>query len=72
MFSYTGNIQSFTVPYDVTSISVSLCGSQGGANPLGVLGGLGGSVTGTLPVTPNEVLYLFVGGQSMFNGGRYI
>ena len=71
-FSYTGAMQSFTVPSDVTSISVTVCGAQGQSNAQAVLGGLGGQVTGTLAVTPSEVLYAFVGGQSLWNGGATI
>lgn len=69
-FSYTGTIQYYTVPSYVTSISVSLCGSQGAGNPYGLLGGYGGSVTGILSTTPGSVLSIFVGGQSGFNGGQ--
>lgn len=62
-FNYTGAVQTFTVPTCVTSITVDCKGAQGGAT-----GGNGGRVTCVLPVTPGDILYIYVGGQ----GGGYI
>ena len=70
-FGYTGGTQSFTVPAGVTSITVTLYGAQGGAGNAGTFaGGYEGVVTGTLAVTPGEVLTLIVAGQgaSSFSG----
>ena len=71
-FNYTGAMQTFTVPPGVTSITINAEGAQGGGNA----GGLGGSATATLPVTPGEVLEVWVGGRPTqeigpggFNGG---
>lgn len=62
--------QLFTVPSGVMSINVSVTGAQGGSvNGTGIGGGLGAAVTGTLSVTPGEVLCIFVGGSSGRNGG---
>ena len=82
-FSYTGAMQTYTVPAGITSINVSCWGAQGGSGALGnssagaTIGGPGGNgskVAGTLAVTPGEVLNIFVGGQGAtptggFNGG---
>ncbi|MES2131672.1 MAG: glycine-rich protein [Bacteroidota bacterium] len=74
-FSYTGSMQSFTVPTCVTSITVDVRGSKGGDciyNQPGTkpddLGGLGGRVVAVYTVTPGQVLNIFVGGIS-YNGG---
>lgn len=56
-FGYTGAVQNFTVPTGVTSIQVALTGAGAAA------GGAGDKVTGTLAVTPGDVLNLYVGGQ---------
>ena len=66
-FNYTGSGQTFTIPATVTNITVTLTGGSGGngGNDAGRSGGAGstaGRVTGTLAVTPGEVLTLFIGG----------
>jgi hypothetical protein len=79
-FNFTGGMQTFTVPAGVTSINIAAFGAQGGSGALGgnsVLGGTGGlgaSASGTLAVTPGQVLNIFVGGSGAtpaggFNGG---
>lgn len=70
-YSYTGSMQSFTVPACVTSITVDARGSKGGdntANNPNDPGGLGGQVTCVYPVSPGQVLNIFVGGIP-YNGG---
>lgn len=70
-FNYTGAAQSWTVPAGVTSVEVLAYGAQGGGNAWAA-GGLGGSAAATIPVTPGETLYLYVGGSGIlggFNGG---
>jgi hypothetical protein len=52
---------TFTVPAGVTSLTVTAVGG-GGAGSIPSAGGSGAKVTGTLAVTPGEVLNLFVGG----------
>lgn len=69
-FNYTGAVQNWTVPPCVTSINVTLAGAEGG----GTVGGNGAVVTGTLTVTPGQVLNIYVGGsgncpQAGWNGG---
>ncbi|TDO25890.1 beta strand repeat-containing protein, partial [Sediminibacterium goheungense] len=61
-FDYTGNIQTFTVPAGVTSITIKGIGADGG-NSLssGVNGGRGASLTGTFAVTPGQTIYMVVG-----------
>lgn len=71
-YAYTGGPQIYVVPPDVTSISVTLSGAQGDSPSGGGTGGLGGSVSATISVTPGEVLQVMVGGSGAvggFNGG---
>ena len=74
-----GGPQSFTVPAGVTSLTIAASGGEGGPAD-GARGGLGGSSTATIDVTPGEALAIFVGGagvrgtnvktvQGGFNGG---
>jgi hypothetical protein len=67
-FTYTGKEQEFKVPAGVTSIEVVAVGSEGGTARYGAAGGVGAIVTGDLPVKPEQVLYVEVGGAP-FNGG---
>jgi len=69
-FNYTGAVQNWTVPPCVTSIQILARGADGG----GANGGNGASVTGTLAVTPGQILQIRVGGSgtcptSGYNGG---
>ncbi len=75
-FNFTGAVQTFVVPSGVTSVTIQAFGAQGNANAAGVSqGGLGGSASGTLAVTPGETLFINVGGGGTtsvtggFNGG---
>ncbi|MDP3557366.1 MAG: T9SS type A sorting domain-containing protein [Bacteroidota bacterium] len=68
-YNYTGSSQSITIPTGVTQITITAYGAQGGSNPLGVVGGLGGMATGILTVTPGDVLNIYVGGTNGYNGG---
>jgi RHS repeat-associated protein len=68
--SYTGAVQSWTVPSGVTSIEVTVDGASGA----GPYGGFGAQVQATMPVTPGEILDVYVGGAGSgstggFNGG---
>ncbi len=65
VFTFTGAAQSFPVPAGVCTVSVTALGAQGGADPTGLAGGLGGSATATLAVTPGESLQVNVGGQGV-------
>ena len=60
-FSYTGAIQTFTVPAGVTSIQVYMWGAGGGGKNA-VYGGAGAMIQGVLTVTPGETLNIVVGG----------
>ncbi len=68
-FEYTGKVQRFVVPHDVTSIDVEMYGAAGGNSiweddqydyyeP-----GLGGKMTCTYPVKPGETIFIYVGGK---------
>ncbi len=80
VFSFTGAEQTWVVPAGVTRIAFEVQGAQGGGSKccdesLQDDGGLGGSVTGSIDVTPGETLYVYVGGKGVveglggFNGG---
>ena len=75
-FTYTGGAQSFTVPCGVTSVTIYASGARGGDGAtggnasMGGAGGLGSRVEGTFPVSPGDVLNIYVGGQgNQFVGG---
>lgn len=70
-FNYTGAAVNWTVPPCVTTINVTAAGGKGGG---GASGGMGAIVTGTIAVTPGQVLQIRVGGQggcptAGWNGG---
>jgi len=66
-YNYTGGVQNWTVPAGVSSINIVAYGAQGGSSIGG--GGLGGMASGTLSVTPGQVVSVYVGGQNGYNGG---
>lgn len=67
-FSYTGAMQTWTVPAGVCSVTIEVWGAEGGAgNGFGQYGGLGGYATGTLNVSAGQVLNIFVGGKGIDN-----
>jgi hypothetical protein len=66
--SYTGGMQTYTVPSGVTSVTLEAYGAQGQTAGSSA-GGLGGYTKATLTVTPGQVLNVYVGGQTGFNGG---
>jgi hypothetical protein len=59
-FSSPGQ-QMFTVPNAVTSLQITAQGAGGGSGSEGGDGGVGSQVTGTLAVTPGDVLTVVVG-----------
>jgi hypothetical protein len=72
VYSYTGSMQTFTVPNGVTSVNLKVIGARGGniSNNYGnTLGGKGGQATGTLSVTPGQILHVYVGGAGATEGG---
>jgi hypothetical protein len=69
-FNYTGAPQEFTVPKEVKEVKLAVWGAQGG----GTKGGKGGYSYGALSVSPEQVLYIYVGGAGKqptggWNGG---
>jgi hypothetical protein len=73
-----GTQATFVVPAGVTTIKIVALGASGGHSTGGTgtgggVGGEGGRVKATIPVTPDESLAVFVEGQggtsSAFNGG---
>ena len=77
-FGYTGATDTFTVPGGITQLTLQLTGGEGGRggdDSVGPspAGGYQGVVTGTISVTPGQVLTIAVGqggatGQSMATG----
>mgnify|MGYP001310950592 FL=1 len=79
-FNYTGAVQTFTVPAGVTSITIDAYGAAGGTGAagnsisgatLGGAGGKGSKASGTLAVTPGQVLNIYVGGGGAIPTGGY-
>jgi len=68
-FFYTGAVQTYTVPPCVFTIDVTLTGGEGGGT--GGSGGDGALVTGTLAVTPGQVLQINVGGAGTITAGGF-
>ncbi len=63
-FSFTGVTNTFIVPPAVSNIQVKLWGGAGGQAGTANVGGQGGYVTGFLPVTAGESLYIVVAGTT--------
>jgi hypothetical protein len=68
-FTYTGGLQTWTVPKNVKAVKVLAIGAAGGdsawdasPNVPRVLGGSGGIINTIIPVTPNSNLNIVVGG----------
>ncbi|HEY5010835.1 MAG TPA: fibronectin type III domain-containing protein, partial [Acidimicrobiales bacterium] len=65
-FNYSPNVQTFTVPANVTQLTLNVNGAEGGRGGRDSagrppLGGYQGVVSGTIAVTPGEVLTIGVG-----------
>ena len=72
-FSYTGAPQQWVVPCGVTSVEVEAMGASGMVQSDFYGGdngdaGYGGKVVCNLSVTPGEVLHVYVGGTSFYEG----
>jgi hypothetical protein len=65
-FAYVHHAQKFKVPKCVSSIYVDAMGAAGGG--CCSVGGSGGEVSATIPVTPRETLMVTVGGLGGFGG----
>jgi len=65
------NYQIFNVPNGIYSINIQLYGAEGGNGNIPIDGsiidrgipGKGGYINANIPVTPNQILYLFIGQQ---------
>jgi hypothetical protein len=68
-FSYTGGVQTYTVPCNVTSVTIQTWGAQGGNAQYA--GGLGGYASGNLSVSANSTFSVYVGGQGSGATGGY-
>ena len=77
-FSYTGDVQTFTVPSGVDTITIKAWGAQGGATGSDYwgTGGKGGYSTGDASVSAGETIYIVVGqlgfqssSTTAYNGG---
>ncbi|MEU0560159.1 fibronectin type III domain-containing protein [Dactylosporangium sp. NPDC006015] len=66
-FTYTGAVQTYTIPAGTTKLQVVVKGSQGG----GGVGGGGGTVTAviTTPAGLGNKIQVMVGGTAGWNGG---
>eukprot|EP01040_Poterioochromonas_malhamensis_P012691 gene12690-13899_t len=65
-FRCTGQLQTYTIPVNVTRISATVCGAFGG----GSYGGKGQCLSlSEIPVTPGQVLYIAVGCAGGKSGG---
>ena len=64
-FTATGTLYAWTVPSGVSSVTITVGGGAGGNFPSqGQTGGYGGVATGTLAVSPGDILYYEVGGNA--------
>lgn len=76
-FDYTGAVQTYTVPKGCKKLHIDCCGAKGtGDRRSYEVAGKGGRVECVLKVTPNQILYLYVGQAGVldndvvsFNGG---
>jgi hypothetical protein len=67
-FYSVGSNQTFTVPANVSQITVSMWGAGGGGGTnISYVGGPGAYITGTLAVTAGQVLTLIVGSPGIFS-----
>lgn len=71
-FSYTGAMQTWTVPPGVCVVNLKCWGGQGGDGNNGNTGGRGGYAEGELTVAPGQVLNIFVGQAGAGNNGSCV
>lgn len=67
IFGYKEELDRFTVPQNVTSITITAIGASGGAST--GFSGFGAIVQGDFTVTPGEILAILVGGMGYGSGG---
>src|SRR6185312_7309992 len=68
-FNYTGAMQTWTVPACVGQVTIDCYGAQGVPKPNENHPGFGGEARGVASVATGQVLNIFVGGQTGWNGG---
>jgi VCBS repeat-containing protein len=71
-FSPTGSEQTFLVPPGVSSVHVEATGAPGAVGYLGGTAGRGATVSGDLTVTPDDTLYVNVGGLPTVGSNCFI
>ena len=75
IFNYTGAGQTYIVPPCADSIIVDVKGAEGAASITGAFvsspGGKGGRVQASIPVTPGEVLNIYVGQKAPSDSGGW-
>lgn len=64
-YNYTGDVQSFTAPFD-GSYLLEVAGAQGGKEK-DTAGGLGGSSSGRVTLKKGQTIYIYVGGAGSSN-----
>lgn len=63
-YGYTGSVETFSVPQDVNTLVIDMCGAAGGLLTSGIaINGFGARITTTIPVSAGSTLYIRVGGQ---------
>ncbi len=67
-YSFTGSIQTYTVPVGVTQVTIDAAGAQGGGSNGGG-GGLGARMIGTYTVTAGQVLSVVVPSMGLLQVG---
>jgi len=72
-FTYTGQVEQWTVPDGVTSVSFQASGGRGGhaADAINSWGGSAAVIIGSVPVTPGQVLSIAVGGEGALGAGGW-
>ncbi len=67
-FGFQANVQTWTVPCGVTTVTITAVGG-GGGSANGLPGGDGASITGTYPVTSGHTLNIITGGSGVSGTG---
>ena len=75
-YTYTGAIENFTIPANVTSITMTVNGAGGGgggadSSPVPTAGITYGVVSGTIAVTPGQVISIGVGSGGSTGASGY-
>lgn len=68
-FVFTGFVQQYVVPSNVSFVAVKACGASGGTT-VGSAGAFGGCVYATFNVSFGQEYYVFVGGEGACESGQ--